>query len=182
MRINNNTSMHQNGTEAMDAGTRAAAVAIKDGQKMKEDGRKARRQARNDQITVMKQSADKLRKMADLKFKQGLLSAGIAFAGTIAEGVASSDSKAVTDSMKNTAKGIKAMAKAVGEIKFFDKRKDELEAERADLSTSKEIAGHHASNANEDLQHGQRTQEKMTNLMEKVLDARHRAHAAAIKA
>jgi hypothetical protein len=173
MKINTN---FQAAPEAMDAEARAAVMGLKDGQKMRQEARKSRRGAQRDQITQMKRVADKMRTIAEQTRKKGFLAAGAQLLNLAAKAGAREDQASAV---------VTGMAGVVGMINAADphgaKIKD-LEADKQLIETNAKAAGHQASNADEDVQQGQRLQNSMTNLMEKVLDARHRAHAAAIKA
>jgi hypothetical protein len=169
MKVTTNTPLT---AEAMDPEARAAVMGLKDAQKMKQEGRKTRRQAQRDQITHMKRSAEKLRDMADMKLAKGIVSGVVAATSFVA--AVSGAGKGVMDKID---RGVKILDKADP----FGIATGYMEADKAEIDAGATAAGQHADNAGDDVKEGARQQESMTRLMEKVLDARHAARTAALK-
>jgi hypothetical protein len=177
MRVNNDNSSCQTqiAMEDMDPEARAAAISIRDGQKMKQEGRKMRREAQRDQITHMKRTANKLREMADAKLAQGFTNMAASLASSATEMMGGKEAP-------ETLKLGNAMLQGLKELDIAGYDIEKMKAEKAEIEAEGKAAEQTAGNANDDVTDGQRLQTSMTNLMEKVLDARHRARAAAIKA
>lgn len=156
--------------DMLDLEARAAVDATKDSQKMRKEGLKMRRHAHKEEIHQMKRGAEKLREMADAKVGQAVISALATVASAAANGSGDCSAKSIATALE-----------VLDKVNPFGLELGYLQAEQAEIKTRQEEASQEAKSADEDVSEGKRLQESMTNLMQKVLDARHAARTAAIK-